>query len=104
MAGIIIALFQVIQLALQLYVYFLIANAIFSWLYAFNVINSRNPFVESIGRFLYNITEPPLRPIRRVMPNLGGIDISPIILILIIYFLQMILANPIEVTLLRLFA
>lgn len=104
MAGIIIALIQVIQMALTLYVYVLIANAIFSWLYAFNVINSRNAFVDSIGRFLYNITEPALRPIRRLIPNLGGIDISPIILILIIYFLQMILANPIAPFLLSIFA
>src|SRR6218665_629792 len=102
MAGIIIALIQVIQMALPIYVYILIGSAIFSWLYAFNVINSRNPFVDSVGRFLYNVTEPVLRPIRRVMPNLGGIDISPIILILLIYFIQMILANPIAPFLLSL--
>ncbi|WP_245515441.1 YggT family protein [Rhizobium deserti] len=102
MAGIIIAVIQVIQMALSLYVYILIASAIFSWLYAFNVINSRNAFVESIGRFLYNVTEPVLRPIRRIMPDLGGIDISPIILILLIYFIQMILANPIAPFLLSL--
>lgn len=102
MAGIVIALIRVIQVALDLYVYILIASAIFSWLYAFNVINSRNQFVDAVGRFLYNVTEPVLRPIRRIMPDLGGIDISPIILILIIYFLQMILANPIAPFLLSL--
>lgn len=101
MAGIVIALIQVVQLALSLYVYILIASAIFSWLYAFNVINSRNQVVETIGRALYNVTEPVLRPIRRFMPNLGGVDISPIILILIIYFLQMIIANPIGPALIR---
>jgi YggT family protein len=83
-----LALFQTIDLALNLYTWILIASAIFSWLYAFNVINSSNQFVDAIGRFLYNVTEPVLRPIRRVMPNLGGIDISPIIVLLIIFFLR----------------
>ena len=77
-----LALFQTIDLALNLYTWVLIASALFSWLYAFNVINSSNQFVGSIGSFLYNVTEPALRPIRRVLPNLGGIDISPIILLL----------------------
>ena len=83
-----IALFQTIDLALQIYTWILIASAIFSWLYAFNVINSSNQFVNQVGRFLYNVTEPVLRPIRRLLPNLGGIDISPIILLLIIFFLR----------------
>jgi YggT family protein len=83
-----LALFQTIDLALNLYTWVLIASAIFSWLYAFNVINSRNQFVDAIGRFLYNVTEPVLAPIRRIMPNLGGIDISPIIVLLIIFFLR----------------
>ncbi|MBB3391253.1 YggT family protein [Rhizobium sp. BK275] len=83
-----IALFQTIDLALQLYTWILIASAIFSWLYAFNVINSSNQFVNQVGTFLYNVTEPLLRPIRRLLPNLGGIDISPIILLLIIFFLR----------------
>ena len=83
-----LALFQTIDLALNLYTWILIASAIFSWLYAFNVINGRNQFVDAIGRFLYNVTEPVLAPIRRVMPNLGGIDISPVIVLLIIFFLR----------------
>ncbi|HEX5934251.1 MAG TPA: YggT family protein [Pseudorhizobium sp.] len=86
-----LALFQTIDLALSLYTWVLIGSAIFSWLYAFNVINSRNQFVNAIGSFLYNVTEPVLRPIRRVMPNLGGIDISPIIVLLIIFFLRSLL-------------
>jgi YggT family protein len=57
------------------------------------VINTRNQFVSMIGEFLWRVTEPALRPIRRFMPSLGGIDISPIILILIIYFAQMVLQN-----------
>ena len=83
-----LALFQTIDLALNLYTWLLIASAIFSWLYAFNVINSGNQFVNSVGRFLYNITEPALRPIRRFLPDLGGIDISPIILLLILFFVR----------------
>jgi YggT family protein len=83
-----LALFQTIDLALNLYTWILIASAIFSWLYAFNVINSSNQFVDAIGRFLYNVTEPVLRPIRRIMPNLGGIDISPIIVLLLIFFIR----------------
>ena len=71
-----------------LYVYVLIASAILSWLVAFNVVNERNPIVAQIGDFLYRVTEPVLRPIRRILPNLGGIDISPIILILGLFFLR----------------
>jgi len=82
------ALFLVIDLALQIYIWLLIASAILSWLVAFNVVNVRNPFVNAVGNFLYRITEPALRPIRAIMPDLGGIDISPVILILIIIFIQ----------------
>ncbi|CUW93177.1 conserved hypothetical protein [Agrobacterium fabacearum S56] len=88
-----LALFQTIDLALNLYTWVLIASAIFSWLYAFNVINSRNQFVNAIGSFLVNVTEPVLRPIRRILPNLGGIDISPIILLLIIFFIRSFMWN-----------
>jgi YggT family protein len=82
------ALFYVIDLALNLYIWILIAAAIFSWLIAFNVVNVRNPAVGMVADFLYRITEPALRPIRNVMPDLGGIDISPVILILIIIFIR----------------
>ena len=82
------ALFLVIDLALQLYVWIVIAMAIFSWLIAFNVVNTRNQAVAMIGDFLYRITDPALRPIRSFLPNLGGIDISPVILFLIIIFIQ----------------
>ena len=77
-----------ISYLLTLYIYILIASAILSWLVAFNVVNTRNQFVSVIGNFLYQITEPLLRPIRNILPNLGGIDISPVILILIIVFIQ----------------
>ena len=77
-----------ISYLLTLYVYVLIASAVLSWLIAFNVVNARNPIVHSIGEFLYRVTEPVLRPIRKLLPNLGGIDVSPVILILIILFIQ----------------
>jgi YggT family protein len=82
------ALLDVILLVLQIYVWLLIAAAVLSWLIAFNVVNTRNQAVAMLGEFLFRITEPALRPIRAVLPNLGGIDISPVILILIIYFIQ----------------
>ena len=77
-----------ISYLLQLYVYVIIASAVLSWLIAFNVVNTRSPVVSGIAEFLYRITEPVLRPIRNMLPNLGGIDISPIIVILIIIFIQ----------------
>jgi len=72
----------------ELYIWCLIIWVVLSWLVAFNVVNTRNRFVGMLGDFLDRITEPVLRPIRRVMPNLGGIDISPILLILLIYFVR----------------
>lgn len=83
-----IPVLNTIMYALNIYIWILIAAAVFSWLYAFNVINSRNQFVNSIGRFLYAVTEPVLRPIRRFMPDLGGVDISPIIVFILIYLIQ----------------
>jgi YggT family protein len=78
------ALLEVILIALQLYTYLIVASAILSWLVAFNVVNMRNDFVRSIWGFLDAVTEPALRPIRRILPNLGGVDISPVILLLLI--------------------
>ncbi len=82
------ALLDVILVVLDLYIWLLIAAAVLSWLVAFNVVNVRNQFVATVGDFLYRITEPVLRPIRNMLPNLGGLDISPVILILIIIFIQ----------------
>jgi YggT family protein len=73
---------------LGLYVYVILASAVFSWLYAFNVVNTRNQFIGMIGQFLYAVTEPVLRPIRRIMPATSGIDLSPLVLILGIWFIQ----------------
>ena len=86
------ALLDVILLALQLYTWLVIAAAILSWLVAFNVVNARNDVVRAVWDFLYRVTEPALRPIRRILPNLGGIDVSPIILLLGIFFLQRVIA------------
>ncbi|MGB9365054.1 MAG: YggT family protein [Xanthobacteraceae bacterium] len=83
-----IELLSFISYVLQLYVYILIAAAVLSWLIAFNVVNTRSPVVSAIAEFLYRITEPVLRPVRSMLPSLGGIDISPIIVILIIFFIQ----------------
>jgi YggT family protein len=82
------ALLDVIVILLQLYIYLLIAAAVLSWLIAFNVVNTRNQFVAMLGDFLYRVTEPVLRPIRNVMPNLGGLDVSPVIVILIIILIE----------------
>ena len=73
---------------IDMYVMLLIVSVIISWLVAFNIVNTGNRFVFMVGDFLYRITEPALRPIRNVLPNLGGIDISPIILILGLKFLE----------------
>ncbi len=86
------AVLDIILIVLDLYVWLLIAAAILSWLIAFNVVNTRNQFVSSIAEFLYRITEPLLRPIRNLLPDLGGLDISPIILILLIMLIQRIIS------------
>ncbi len=78
----------VILLILDIYIWLLIAAAVLSWLVAFNVVNSRNQFVAMVGDFLYRITEPVLRPIRSVLPGLGGIDVSPVVLILLIILIK----------------
>ena len=85
------AILDVVLIALDLYIWLLIASAILSWLIAFNVVNTRNQFVAGIAEFLYRITEPALRPIRQRLPNLGGLDISPIVLILLIMLIQRII-------------
>jgi YggT family protein len=82
------AVLDIILIILQLYTYVIIIVAILSWLVAFNVINIYNDFVRAVWNTLNALTEPLLRPIRAVLPNLGGIDISPIILILIIWLIE----------------
>ena len=87
------AVLYVLLQVLSLYMYILIASAIMSWLIAFNVVNTHNQVVAVVGDFLYRITEPALRPIRNMLPNLGGIDISPIILLLGIFFIQSVITR-----------
>ena len=86
------ALLNVLMTVLQLYTYLVIGMAILSWLLAFDVVNFRNQFVRSVWNFLNAVTEPVLRPIRRILPNLGGVDISPIILLLLIMLIEQVIA------------
>jgi YggT family protein len=86
------ALLDVILVALDIYVYVIIAMAVFSWLVAFNVVNQRNQAVATIGDVLYRLTEPLLRPIRRLSPSMSGLDLSPLVLLLGIFLLQRIIA------------
>ncbi|MEP9369674.1 YggT family protein [Xanthobacter sp. VNH20] len=82
------ALLDVILLVLQLYTWVLIIAAVLSWLLAFNVVNAYNPVVRTIGEFIYRITEPLLAPLRSILPSLGGLDLSPMVLILLIIFIE----------------
>lgn len=86
-----LALISTIDLALGIYWWIVILSAVFSWLYAFNVVNPSNQFVGMVGNALYRLTEPALRPIRQILPDLGGIDISPIVLLLGIFFIRQLL-------------
>jgi YggT family protein len=86
-------LFWLISTVVSIYIWLLIAGAVLSWLIAFNVVNTRNRFVYTVGDFLHRVTEPALRPIRRILPHLGGIDLSPMVLILLLLFLQQVLAR-----------
>jgi YggT family protein len=82
------ALFWLADTVISIVIWLLVASAILSWLVAFNVINTRNRFVYTVVDTLYRLTEPMLRPIRRILPNLGGIDLSPLVLILGLQFLS----------------
>jgi YggT family protein len=82
------SILSIILLVLDIYIWLLIAAAVLSWLIAFNVVNTRNQVVAMVADFLYRITEPVLRPIRNLLPSLGGIDVSPVVLILIIILIK----------------
>ena len=84
-----IAIFYLVLQVLKIYTYVVIANVVISWLIAFNVLNTSNRFVYSILEFTYRLTEPFLNRIRRFLQNLGAFDISPIILLLLIWFIEM---------------
>ncbi len=87
------SLLNLTLLLLELYTWALIISVILSWLYQFNVINTANQYIHMVSNFFYRITEPALRPIRRWMPGLGGIDISPLVLIIGIIFLRSLLVE-----------
>lgn len=82
------ALYNLINAVISIIIWLLIAQVILSWLVAFNVVNTRNRVVWTIGDFLNRVTEPILRPIRNLLPTMGGIDISPLVLILALYFIR----------------
>lgn len=83
-----LSLLRLIDTVITLYIWCLVIHVVLSWLIAFNVLNTSNQFVSMVGGFLYRLTEPALRPIRNILPTLGGIDLSPLVLILLLMFLQ----------------
>ncbi len=86
-------LLQVLLIIIELYMWAVIIGVVLSWLVAFNVVNTSNRFVYMVGDFIYRITEPLQAPIRRVLPNLGGLDLSPMVLILGLIFLRGVISN-----------
>ena len=89
----VLALFGVLDLLLRVAMYIIIAQAILSWLVAFNVINTYNDFVRSFLNALDPITEPLYRPIRKILPDFGGLDFSPMVVLLLIYVIRILLAG-----------
>jgi YggT family protein len=88
MPDLLVPLIEVVNYAIEIFKLIVIVTIVMSWLVAFNVINTRNRAVYMVMDTLYRITEPALRPIRRIMPNTGAIDLSPIVLFLILYLVQ----------------
>ena len=82
---------SIVDIVIRLYIWGVIGSAIMSWLVAFNVVNTRNRFVYQVGDVLYRLTEPALRPIRRVVPTVGGLDLSPVVLLLLLFFIRSLL-------------
>ncbi len=82
------SLVWLIGTVIQIYIFILIVQVVMSWLIAFNVVNTRNRFVYTVADIAYKLTEPALRPIRRILPNFGGIDLSPVVLVLLLGFIQ----------------
>ena len=87
-------LLQFIDVVLGVVIFIMIAQIIVSWLLAFNILNMSNQFVAMVANALYHITDPLLRPIRRLLPNFSGLDISPIVLFLAIYFIRLVILYP----------
>ncbi len=87
------SLLALILTVIKIYIWVLIASAVLSWLIAFNVVNTRNQGVAMIADALWRLTEPALRPIRRILPVFGGLDLSPVVLILLLVFVQNLLVE-----------
>ncbi len=89
------AIFWLIDTVLGIFIMLVFAQVVLSWLVGFNVVNTRNRFVYLVGDFLHRVTEPALRPIRRLLPNFGGLDVSPVVLLVVLYFIQLLLIRDI---------
>jgi YggT family protein len=87
------SIFQIVDLLLQVLTWIIIIQAILSWLVAFNVINTHNDFMRSLLNALDRITEPLYRPVRRIMPDFGGIDFSPLVVLLLVYVVRILLSG-----------
>ncbi|HVQ07342.1 MAG TPA: YggT family protein [Allosphingosinicella sp.] len=88
-----LSLFQILDVLLQVLMWIIVIQAILSWLVAFNVINTHNDFVRSFLNAIDRLTRPLYRPIRKLLPDFGGIDFSPIVVILLIYVLRILLSG-----------
>ena len=97
------AVFWLINAILNLYWWIVIASVVLSWLYAFSVVNPSNPFVRAVGQFVHDATEPLLSRIRRFLPNLGSIDLSPIVLLFAITFLQIFINTTVRRAVVQMF-
>jgi YggT family protein len=82
------AVVDITNIVLNLLIWALVIGAVLSWLIAFDIVNTRNRFVQVVNEFLYRVTDPLLQPIRRILPSLGGLDLSPMVLIILIRFVQ----------------
>jgi YggT family protein len=89
------AVFWLIDTVLDICIMLVFAQVVLSWLVGFNVVNTRNRFVYLVGDFLHRVTEPALRPIRRLLPNFGGLDLSPVVLLVVLYFIRLLLIHDI---------
>lgn len=87
------AIVWLVNAVISLMIWFIIASAILSWLFAFDVINHRNRFVSQLAAFLDSVTRPLLEPFRRIIPSLGGIDVSPIVVLLLLNFARILFNN-----------
>jgi YggT family protein len=96
MAALINFVFFIVGALLQLLIWAIIINALLSWLVAFDVINLRNRFVYNVARFLDAVTAPVMRPFQKIIPSLGGVDISPIIVILVLQGVAIYLLPPLQ--------